>query len=380
MTESQDSILCVDDDNDVLELLQFTLGTHHVVHTTTSAIDAIRRLETTKKFAVVIADMNMPEMDGIHFLAKVRTLCPKTTRMLLTGFVELDAAVRAVNQGGIFRFLTKPFEDHELRSSVDDAVEQFQLVTAEQVLLEQTLRGTVIALTNVLGAAVPAALERASRLKTLADKLATATGFPAKHRWAIDVAAMLSQIGAMCLPTDLAEKFYRGADLTARESELVAEMPTLIAETLGPIPRLEKVRAILHLMYESSDGIDSTDWVRKAAEILRVAHDFDVTETRSGDSESPAFSLARMLSRRDDYAAKVLSALAQIHGGSESIEVVSVRPRDLRPGMVIARDVCNHRSQLILARGFVLSTTLTARLRHYPADQLPETVQVLVTA
>ena len=113
--------------------------------------------------AVVISDMRMPGMDGASFLHRTRQVAPDTVRLLLTGDTNLDSAIAAVNHGQIFRFLTKPCPPQVLIPTLVSAAKQYDLITGEKVLLEQTLHGCIKTLTDVLSLANPAAFGRATR-------------------------------------------------------------------------------------------------------------------------------------------------------------------------------------------------------------------------
>src|SRR4030042_1805929 len=94
-----------------------------------------------KPYAVIVSDLKMPGMNGIKFLSKVREMAPDSVRVMLTGFAELQTAIDAVNEGNIFRFLTKPCPPDILSRALDMGIEQYRLITAERELLEQTLKG-----------------------------------------------------------------------------------------------------------------------------------------------------------------------------------------------------------------------------------------------
>ena len=115
-------------------------------------------------FAVIVADRSMPGMDGIQLLAKVKACSPNTVRMMLTGNADMQTAIDAVNEGHIFRFLTKPCPPESLTASLQAAIEQYRLITAERELLEKTLRGSVKVLCEVLSVVKPTAFGRASRI------------------------------------------------------------------------------------------------------------------------------------------------------------------------------------------------------------------------
>jgi DNA-binding NtrC family response regulator len=131
-------VLCVDDEPRVLDGLKLTLGRSIDVSTARSGPEGLALLKQMAGAAVVISDMRMPGMDGAAFLTKVREQWPDSTRLLLTGEAGRDAAVAAVNEGQIFRFLTKPCMPEKLIAAVEAAARQQQLVIAEKMLLQQT--------------------------------------------------------------------------------------------------------------------------------------------------------------------------------------------------------------------------------------------------
>ena len=148
-------VLCVDDEPQILAGLSVSLRRRYEVLPAASGAEALAVLASRPDVAVVVSDMRMPVMDGAAFLAKAKDVAPDAVRMLLTGYTDIDAAMNAVNQGQIFRFLTKPCPTMTLLSSVYHAVEHHKLVTAQRVLLEQTLRGVIKTLTGVLAVTSP---------------------------------------------------------------------------------------------------------------------------------------------------------------------------------------------------------------------------------
>src|SRR5690349_5358195 len=107
-TRQKPQILCVDDEPRVVEGLAQLLRREFDVKSASSPEDALRMVGELKDLAVVVSDMRMPRMDGATLLHEIRMRRPDVTRILLTGEAGRDAAMRAVNEGQIFRFLTKP--------------------------------------------------------------------------------------------------------------------------------------------------------------------------------------------------------------------------------------------------------------------------------
>src|SRR6202043_2998208 len=205
-------VLCVDDEPRVVDGLALHLRRDYQVLTANGALSALQVLEDHGAPAVILSDMRMPGMDGATFLKRVKHLHPETTRILLTGDPGRDVAMAAVNEGQIFRYLTKPCAPDQLRAAIEAGVVHHRLLVAEKVLLQETLIGCIRALIDILAITNPVAFGRATRVKRLAADLAAAIG--TKGFWQLEAAAMLSQIGYVSLPTELVEKLYCGKRMT----------------------------------------------------------------------------------------------------------------------------------------------------------------------
>ena len=121
------TILCLDDDKNVVNALKRELL--HVGSNVLTATEGAKGLELMidHDCAVIISDMRMPKMDGAEFFRRVLELQPHTFRILLTGYADLEAAMRAVNAGEIHRYLHKPWDAAELARTVDQGLERYEL-------------------------------------------------------------------------------------------------------------------------------------------------------------------------------------------------------------------------------------------------------------
>jgi response regulator RpfG family c-di-GMP phosphodiesterase len=365
-------VLCVDDEPGVLEGLTLNLRRTYKVHTATSGAEGLEVLAKHGPFAVVLSDMRMPGMDGAAFLARACEVAPDASRMLLTGQSELDAAVRAINEGRILRFLTKPCPRPTLLAAFQDAAEHHRLRTAERVLLEQTLQGSIRALLDILALTQPAAFGRAARVRDRALVVAEAAGVG--ERWPIEMAAMLSQIGSVTLPHELADKLYQNQPLSESEERQVARLPMVAEKLLANIPRLDAVRAIIARQMVRFD--DPTPSVPVGARVLRLVLDYDQLEAR-GTSPDEAVGVLR--SRRGLYDPALLELLAQALAAPKVAQELSELPlKSLRPGMVFAAEVRSRGGALLLGSGFEVTAALLERLGNYPAGTIAEPLRVLV--
>ncbi len=145
-----DKILFVDDETDLLRGYKIMLRQHFEVDTAEGGAQGLAEIQSHGPYAVVVSDMRMPGMNGVEFLSQVRHRAPDTIRMMLTGHTDIKAAMDAVNEGNIFRFLAKPCEREVLTSAINSGLVQHRLVIAEKELLEKTLMGSIKVLTERL--------------------------------------------------------------------------------------------------------------------------------------------------------------------------------------------------------------------------------------
>ena len=336
------------------------------VFTAPSGSAGLEILAKESDCAVVVSDMRMPQMNGAQFLAKVRELYPNSVRVLLTGQSDLESAIAAVNEGQLFRFLTKPCPPNVLLSTLASAAKQYELITAERVLLEQTLHGCVKTLTEVLSLTNPTAFGRASRAKQYMTKFLSYVN--RAHDWQVEVSSMLSQIGCVTLPEDVLERMYEGKPLAEEEASMAAALPAVAERLLAHIPRLEGVREILLHMDARFDGANpgqtlKGDAIPWGARALKIVLDYSAMEWQLGSS---AAVLATMRGRKGCYDPVILLAFAAMQGNAANeVEVRSISVRELREGMVLHQNLTTHAGLLILAKGHMITSTSIDRIANF---------------
>jgi two-component system, cell cycle response regulator len=122
----KEKILYVDDDEKIIKTLKNQLDEKYNVDYFANPINALKSITQDNFYAVVIADMKMPGLDGINFLEKVKRKSPQTTRIMITGNAELDIAIDAINKGQIFKFLTKPCLKQDLINTIEQAIKNYR--------------------------------------------------------------------------------------------------------------------------------------------------------------------------------------------------------------------------------------------------------------
>ena len=364
-------ILLVDDDVLLLRSMHRTLQDNFDVTTAEGGKEAIESLSQAEAFAVVVSDFKMPGMDGVHFLDQWGFLAPDTTRIMLTGQASLETAIDAVNTGRVFRFLTKPINGEDLRLVLHDAVNQYDLVTAERTLLEQTLTGSVQTLVELLSIFDSSGFGRSKEIRDLA--LAISKKFSLEVAWDIELAALLAGIGWLAIPNDVQGKIHRGDRLSAQENDMILRVPLVGSEIIANIPRLQSVAKIIRYSQKSfngsgypQDGVRGTE-LPLGARILRVAHDY-TERLRLRQSKIVVFS-EMALSAGKKYDPDVMEALGEtlhMHSLSEASKTVLLALEELKPGMVLGDDVYTKNYQvMVLPAGTQLNLMHLERLRNY---------------
>jgi len=366
VAEDRPHILLVDDEPHVLSALTRVLRRHFRVTSASGGREGLSYMQT-ETFAAIVSDMRMPEMDGATFLSRAKDLDPQAIRLMLTGEADLGAAASAVNQGEIFRFLRKPCTPDVVEAELNAAVERHRSQSAERVLLEQTLSGSVKVLTDVLALVCPVAFSRAVRVKRTATHLAGRIA--GTERWQVELAAMLSQLGAITVSPETLERAYRGEVLDVREEQAMNEMSHVTDQLVANIPRLEPVREILRLVERRADWSEPlrhaprSESVAAGAKIIRVALAYDVLESAGN---SPAACVAVLRGRLGTYDEQVLDALQAVVQPKADEAMVREMPLiEVRVGMIFTRDVQSANGLVLIGRGQEVTPSVMQRIRNY---------------
>lgn len=380
MAAARTKILCVDDEKAVLDGLALNLRRRYDVLLAQSGAEGLKLLAEAGPIAVVMSDMRMPNMDGATFLARARQLDPDAVRLLLTGQADMPSAIAAVNEGQIFRFLTKPCPPPTVLAAIEAAAELNRLITSERVLLEQTLHGSIKALTDILAITSPISFGRATRIKQIVADLGAKLEM--KDRWQLEVAAMLSQLGTIVLPPETVEKVHAGQALDTEEQKMVARAPAVTEQLVRNIPRLDTVAEILAAHLKPRRGADALGndphrvHVELMAQCLRAAFDLDAHESQ-GRTASQAIETMR--GRLDRYEPRVLDALAELkvaQGPREGVREVFLSV--LCVGMVFVEDVKTANGMLLVARGFEVTQGFLERVRNLKPGTVKEPLRVTI--
>lgn len=410
-------ILLVDDEPNVLSALQRALRPDgYRVLTARNGLEGVEVLNR-ETVAVIVSDQRMARMAGTEFLEAARALQPDAVRLMLTGYAEPQAIMDAINRGQVYRFITKPWEDGDLRLTLRRAADQYQLVQENRRLTAQVqAQNAVLAQSNQLlerRVAERTAEVTAQRdlLQTLYGKLDTSFAetirvfasllelrdsnegsharrvaatarFIAEHLKLepaevrdVEIAATLHDIGKLSLPDSLRVKAETG--LTGPERAMIQRHPVVGQVLLGGIEALQTAGLMICHHHERYDGLGYPNKLAGAAiplgaRIIAVANAYDRLvyardETVKRTAASALDELARQATFHFDPQVVLALAAYLQHLSREQTQTREVRIALslVRPKMVLARDLQTAKGRLLMARDTPLSASFIERVRNY---------------
>jgi len=360
-----DKILFVDDEENVLQSMKRQLRKRFPMQTAMSGDEALQILKEKGPFAVIVSDMRMPGMTGVELLSRVKILYPETVRIMLTGNADQETAMEAVNDGQIFRFLTKPCSTAILVPALALAQRQYRLITAEKELLQKTLKGSVTVLSELLSQAKPTVFSAGLRIKEYATDVAQQLELP--NLWQIEVASMLAQIGCISLPTDIINKKYAGIALDDDEKEMWENYPEIGARLLDNIPRLESVTKMIRWQQKRFDNFDEElstgefEEVLIGAQILKASIDFDILLHQGNVSPK---AIEQLQEHPGEYNPEIVRALSKIRF-QEHARTLSLTVDDITVGMIAEEDIIAKNGVMILPQGQEISWSVLQALYNF---------------
>lgn len=251
-----EKVLFVDDDSNILASYRRKFRNKFNMESAESGPEALGLISGKGPFAVVVSDLKMPEMDGIRFLSHVKETHPDTVRMILTGYADLQNAIDSVNEGYVFRLLTKPCSVEKLEKAVDDGIEQYRLILAGRELhalkkFKQALEGTVLGFSSLVEARDPYTAGHQRRVTNLAVAIAETMGLDENRTNGLRVAAMVHDIGKIYVP---AEFLNKPGKLSEAEFMIVKMHSQIGRDVLKSVDFEWPISQIVHQHHERIDG------------------------------------------------------------------------------------------------------------------------------
>lgn len=375
-----DSVLLVDDEENVLSGYRRSLRGKFRIETARSGAEALELIDRRGPYPVIVSDMRMPEMDGVELLSQLKLAHPQMVRVLLTGNSDQQTAVKAINHGDVFRFLNKPCPPEVLGATLATALEHHRLLKVEQDLLANTLKGAVEMLVELLSLVRPEVLGQTMRLREQLRAL-DLRALVGLEPWTLETAILLSQLGYTTLSERLVSRIQAGQANGIDDRAQLQRAVEVSADLIARIPRLDEVAAIIRYQekhYDGSgmprDGDVRGERIPAGARVLKAMLDFDRLLTQ-GRSQSEALEL--MNRQADRYDPVVLEAIGrQVQDARRAAERL-MPMHALTANMVIVEDVVTQNGVLLVPKGMRATESVQAHLRRFvDSGQITGTVRI----
>jgi response regulator RpfG family c-di-GMP phosphodiesterase len=411
---SMPTVLTVDDEPSVLSALRRLFRLHgYKTLQATSGAEGLNLLKTNQ-VDLVISDMRMPEMDGARFLELVRGQDESISRVLLTGYADISATIAAINLGAIHRYIAKPWDDQELLLVVREALARRDLerhnveLTALTKLQNEQLRDANQALESRVAARTSELQQLNGMLEASYDELdntfmlafnvfssllemrervpghsrkvaeiarATAVrlGLPQRDTRDVYLGALVHDVGKIGFPDSMLGKpmsaYTPEETVRYRRHSVDGEM------ALMPLTQLQGVARIVRQHHERMDGKGfpeglSGEQISIGARIIAPASDLEDLMDGSIGNEHYSAERARQAiksSAGTRYDPTVVEAMLEVLAEADLAAQadVTIDAKELRPGMVLAKDLVSTRGAILLAAGYVFDERIVKQVSDF---------------
>lgn len=409
-------ILFVDDEPYVLNALRrLFFEESYEIFTANSGKEGLEIVQTND-VAVIVSDQRMPEMSGAEFLERVKDISPDSIRIILTGYADVSAAIDAINRGGAFRYITKPWNDDELRIIVAQAADTHRLIRQNRYLTELTkrqneelqkwntelemyvqqqtieltkqnqelsrlneklkrnFRDFISVLSNLNELRDKSIANHSNNVARLSLEMAKKMGLTHKEVEDIAIAAQLHDIGKIGISDIILSKEIDA--LNSDEIDEYKKHPILGQTSVDCIEELRDIGIIIRHHHESFDGSGFPDGISGetiplGSRIIAIADRFIRLLPQKISNESIDWVLKVIKeSCRESFDPSLFSYLRMAvkenldylnpFGGRDEIELPL---KALRPGMVISRDIKTGTGLLILRANTVMDEEKIATIK-----------------
>ncbi|MDF1614525.1 HD domain-containing phosphohydrolase [Desulfurivibrio dismutans] len=412
-------VLFVDDETNILKALRRLFDEEAFeVLTAFSGEEALEIIAGRDDCAVVVSDQRMPGMSGVELLSRVRQKAPLVVRILLTGYADIEAAMDSINRGGVYRYITKPWQDEELLQTVRTAFQHHQLVKEnlrlnelvkkqnaelqrwnaelENMVQEQTeelqrsydelkafnrrlranFKNVITALAGLMELRNKRMRSHAQNVAEIAARVGRALKLPTEERENLVVAALLHDIGKLGMPDVML--LVDPSQMDEAEMEEYHKHPVRGQAALDRIEDLREAARIIRHHHENYDGHGFPDGLRQrdipqSSRIIALIDfvDREIRRYQGSSGVSITFKKVREAAgvRFDPrLIAPVEKEAREFYRHrlprTELVEM-ELQPKDLAPGMTLSRDVFSGTGILLLSKGTVLTEANVEILRRY---------------
>ncbi|MEP0232564.1 HD domain-containing phosphohydrolase [Roseibium sp.] len=371
MVANVNQIVVADGDLKVLDAFERLFAGQYRVKTFDESEEALKWLKENHGVSVIVSCANLPGRGGSGFLKSSETYAPLATRVMLTAQNSVEVFKQAVNEAGVFMFLSKPCSPQELSSAIEASIAHHSRMVFERTLLEKTLSGSVKLLIDMLSLFHSEAFRRTAVMRPQALKLAKVLEM--KKTWELEMAIMFSPLGEALLPKEILSRYRAAKTLTESQREILAGAPGQTRDLLKNIPQLEKVAEVLYLSgrgYDGSgfpeDGPTGKD-IPLTARVLKLLTDLWYASPENGVDAAAFEALGINKRQYDPDLLKVARACLLSEAlDTDEREITLCYIRALKPGDELVDDILTEGThELVLSRGHQLTGTTIRRLDQY---------------
>ncbi len=403
-------LLILDDEQSILNSLKRLFIREKYDVTVTPSWSEALELIKSNSYALVISDQRMPEMQGSEFLGKVKEAQPHCTRILLTGYSDIEAALEAINQGEVYRYILKPWDETELLKTVKDGTERSLLIqeneklneklkkqNSELIDLNQTLEvkveertkeisslnkklkssflGTVKSMGKLSEMHSSTVGSHSKRVAKICKDIARGLGLTGRMLLAIEIAAFLHDIGKVGVSERTLKTPETSLSLEDHEN---LKRHALIGESIvKSIPHLEEVAHIIRHHHEKYDGTGypdqlSGDKIPIGSRIIHVADAFDkILNSKANLNKiniEDAFNKIKhhTYSHFDPIVIQQLNNL-MMQGKIQADYAIEfeISPQELKPGMLLARDIKTSKGLRLIQKNTLIEPKHISRITQF---------------
>ncbi len=412
-------ILFVDDEENILRsLTRLFLDEDLEVITASSGEDALEVLRENMDIGIIISDQRMPGLTGVDFLEKSREIVPDAVRIILTGYADVKAAIGAINRGGAYRYITKPWEDEELIQVIKDALQRYSLIVEnrrlnglvkkqneelkrwnaqlEHFVQEQTIeiqkkndeleklnrrlksnfKSTIMSFSGLLELRDRRTKHHSKHVADLSIKVARSLGFSHHELEMIMVASLLHDIGKIGIPDNmLSKEMEKMNDKELKEYMLHPVRSQTVIDSIEYLREAGRIIRHHHEWYNGNgfpDGLKGEE-IPLSSRILALSDFVDLSARKIQDGDP----VERILSEVKNESGKrfdpnlyehIVAPLKEKFGeivGDEEVVELEVSVKKLEEGMIVSRDVLSGTGILLLSKGVELKRKHIDILKRY---------------
>lgn len=416
----ENTVLLVDDERNILNSLTRVFRKDGYNILTAEGGPAGLELIRDNKVSIVISDHRMPSMEGVEFLSKVKEASPDTIRFMLTGYADIKAVMSAINKGEVYRYITKPWNDDEIRSAVREALEHYNLTAENRRLTELTkiqnaqlvdlnrnleskveqktgkirenFFSFVKIFTNLMELFDQNVGGHSKRVGAMSRAMVLRMKFDEMDADLIETAALLHNIGMIGIPRDLLEKDEDS--LNEDEKALLSHNPALSQDILSQIDTLRQAGIIIRGQMERFDGRGIPDGLKReeihiGSRILAVCKAYDTL--KNGRRKLPLTAVVRWLKDESgrrfdpDVVEEFIGLLGdwredEIGGRFSDRKAVYDRISiiEMKNGMVLAGPIVTNKGRLLVTKGTILTEALIDKvLKFHQIDPIVDRICVV---